>query len=208
MRPVRTILATLAAGFALTVSLAGQAAAQPKKVAMQAVPAGGVASAPIGWVDFCERNREDCEVGTLRAASVSLDEKTWRDIVRINNKVNAEIDPVTDMLHHGVMDHWSYPLDGKGDCEDYVLEKRRRLIRAGLPRQALLITVVRDLKGDGHAVLTVVTDRGDFVLDNQATKVMGWDATGYRYIKRQSQEHPNRWISLGGYDTAITSGAR
>jgi len=41
------------------------------------------------------------------------------------------------------------------------------LLEAGWPRQALLITVVRDKRGDGHAVLTVTTDRGDFILDNQ-----------------------------------------
>ena len=40
-------------------------------------------------------------------------------------------------------------------------------MQAGWPRQALLITVVRDKKGDGHAVLTVKTDKGEFILDNQ-----------------------------------------
>ncbi len=35
-------------------------------------------------------------------------------------------------------------------------------MQAGWPREALLITVVRDKKGDGHAVLTVKTDKGDF----------------------------------------------
>jgi predicted transglutaminase-like cysteine proteinase len=39
------------------------------------------------------------------------------------------------------------------DCEDYVLLKRRMLMQAGWPREALLVTVVRDKKGDGHAVL-------------------------------------------------------
>jgi predicted transglutaminase-like cysteine proteinase len=76
---------------------------------------------------------------------------------------------------------------------------------AGFPRQALLITVVRDKKGDGHAVLLVRTDRGDFVLDNQEQKVKLWTDTGYRFIKRQSQENPNRWVSLGNFDTAIAT---
>lgn len=210
MRLTKLAIACLsaAAGFAALPVSPAVAQAQPKRLAMQAIPAGGLTSAPIGWVDFCERNRSDCDVMSLSGRAISLDEKTWRDIVRVNNSVNNAIEPLTDMAHHGVMDHWSYPVDGRGDCEDYVLEKRRRLIAAGYPRQALLITVVRDHKGDGHAVLTVVTDRGDFVLDNQAPKVLGWDSTGYRYIKRQSQEHPNRWISLGGFDTATTAGAR
>jgi predicted transglutaminase-like cysteine proteinase len=99
--------------------------------------------------------------------------------------------------HWGVVERWSYPDDGKGDCEDYVLLKRRMLIKAGWPREALLITVVRDTKGDGHAVLTVKTDKGDFVLDNQAENVLLWSDTGYRFVKRQSQSDQNVWVALG-----------
>ena len=53
-----------------------------------------------------------------------------------------------------------------GDCEDYVLLKRKMLMQAGWPRQALLITVVRDEQGDGHAVLTVKTDKGDIACEH------------------------------------------
>ena len=74
---------------------------------------------------------------------------------------------MTDLDHWGVVEQWNYPDDGYGDCEDYVLLKRRMLMQAGWPREALLITVVRDKKGDGHAVLTVKTDKGEFILDNQ-----------------------------------------
>jgi predicted transglutaminase-like cysteine proteinase len=113
--------------------------------------------------------------------------------------------PVTDEDQWGEVERWSFPTTGEGDCEDYVLEKRERLMALGWPRQALLVTVVRDRKGDGHAVLMVKTDRGDFVLDNQNPKVMSWNKTGYRYIKRQAQDNPNRWVSLGGIDTAVTA---
>src|SRR5664279_5762749 len=91
----------------------------------------------------------------------------------------------------------NYPDDGKGDCEDYVLLKRRMLMQAGWPREALLITVVRDKKGDGHAVLTVKTNKGEFILDNQEAQVLAWNKTGYRFVKRQSQSDPNLWVALG-----------
>jgi len=71
------------------------------------------------------------------------------------------------------------------------------LMKAGWPRESLLITVVRDKKGDGHAVLTVKTDRGEFVLDNQEPQVLSWERTGYRFVKRQSQSDPNAWVLLG-----------
>jgi predicted transglutaminase-like cysteine proteinase len=71
------------------------------------------------------------------------------------------------------------------------------LMQAGWPRQSLLITVVRDAQGDGHAVLTVKTDKGEFILDNQAEEVLLWSDTEYRFVKRQSQTDPNVWMALG-----------
>jgi predicted transglutaminase-like cysteine proteinase len=59
------------------------------------------------------------------------------------------------------------------------------------------------LQGEGHAILTIKTDKGDFIMDNMNSKVQPWTSTGYKYIKRQSQENPNRWVSLGSVDTAI-----
>jgi len=79
------------------------------------------------------------------------------------------------------------------------------LMQAGWPRQALLITVVRDKQGDGHAVLTVKTDRGEFVLDNQNEEVLLWSETGYRFVKRQSQIDPNVWVALGDPRPATTA---
>jgi predicted transglutaminase-like cysteine proteinase len=106
-----------------------------------------------------------------------------------------------------VVERWNYPDDGYGDCEDYVLLKRRMLMQAGWPREALLITVVRDKKGEGHAVLTVKTDRGEFILDNQEEEVLLWYETGYRFVKRQSQSNPNVWVSLGDPRPAISTAA-
>lgn len=165
-------------------------------------------SPPIGFVQFCRENPQDCENRTHERTSISLNESSWRKIVKINADVNREVVAVTDQDHWGVPEHWGYPDDGKGDCEDFVLEKRRRLIKAGFPANTLLITVVRDQKGDGHAVLTVKTDRGDFVLDNQEGKILAWRDTGYRYIKRQSDENPTRWVSLGGIDTRTVASNR
>jgi predicted transglutaminase-like cysteine proteinase len=126
-----------------------------------------------------------------------LSARAWKDLVRVNNRVNETIKPMTDLDHYGVVEKWTYPDDGYGDCEDYVLLKRRILIDAGWPREALLITVVRDAKGDGHAVLTVKTDRGELILDNQRAEIVPWYESGYRFVKRQSQSNPNVWISLG-----------
>ena len=169
------------------------------------VSIGGQARPPIGWVEFCNENPKECTVTSTPARDIVLSNKAWRDLVQVNSWVNESIKPVTDMEHWGVVERWSYPDDGKGDCEDYVLLKRRMLIQAGWPREALLITVVRDRRGDGHAVLTVKTDKGDFVLDNQEEQVLLWSDTGYRFVKRQSQSNPNNWVSLGDTRPAIST---
>jgi predicted transglutaminase-like cysteine proteinase len=162
---------------------------------------------PIGWVqlcrDFAKDKRQPCNNQNLDALDVKLDDIAWKAMLKVNSDINHEIEPATDMEHWGVVDKWDFADDKKGDCEDYVLAKRQRLMEIGFPRQALLVTVVRDLQGEGHAILTIKTDKGDFILDNMNSKVLPWIATGYKYIKRQSQENPNRWVSLGSVDTAI-----
>ena len=152
---------------------------------------------PIGWLDFCVEYAPECEAKPLEARDVVLTPKAWKDLARINKWVNDSVWPITDMDHWGVVERWNYPDDGYGDCEDYVLLKRKMLWQAAWPRQALLITVVRDQKGEGHAVLTVKTDKGEFILDNQQEDVQLWSDSGYRFVKRQSQNDPNVWIALG-----------
>ncbi|WP_342361650.1 transglutaminase-like cysteine peptidase [Terrarubrum flagellatum] len=204
------ILAAIAL-VAVTV-ISGAASASSTKSNRQAMippstsmPALKAANAPLGWTEFCARYEGECEVSTLQPVDVTLDGKTMRLLTRINDEVNAEIEPITDQEHWGVAERWDYPDDGKGDCEDFVLEKRKRLMKAGLPRQALLISVVRDRKGDGHAVLLVKTDRGDYVLDNQEPAILSWSETGYGFVKRQAQDNPNHWVSLGEPRTSVVT---
>jgi predicted transglutaminase-like cysteine proteinase len=153
--------------------------------------------APIGWIEFCVEYDQDCKTKPSQARDVMLSAQAWKELERVNQYVNTHVKPMTDMEHWGVVERWNYPDDGYGDCEDYVLQKRRMLMQAGWPREALLITVVRDKRGDGHAILTVKTDKGEFVLDNQNDQILLWSDTGYRFVKRQSQSDPNVWVSLG-----------
>jgi len=166
---------------------------------------GDTTRSPIGWVEFCADNPGDCRGGVTQARDIVMTQTAWKDLLRVNRWVNDTIKPMTDMDHWGVVERWSYPTDGYGDCEDYVLLKRKMLMDAGWPREALLITVVRDKKGEGHAVLTVKSDKGEFILDNQNEEVVAWTDTGYRFVKRQSQSDPNAWVSLGDSRPAVST---
>jgi predicted transglutaminase-like cysteine proteinase len=164
---------------------------------MAYIAVGEVTRPPIGWVQFCEERPWECKTEATEARDVQLTNVAFKELDRVNRYVNDHVKPMTDLEHYGVVEKWAYPEDGYGDCEDYVLLKRRMLMQLGWPRQALLITVVRDKKGDGHAVLTVRSSKGEFILDNQEAEILPWSDTGYRYVKRQSQSDPNVWVSLG-----------
>ena len=119
-----------------------------------------------------------------------------RKLVQVNNVVNAAVTAMTDQDYYQVAEYWAYPDAGYGDCEDFALAKRKALIEAGWNPSTLLVTVVREAKGTGHAVLMVRTDRGDLVLDNQDGRILVWNETPYTYLKRQSQADAGQWVDL------------
>ena len=160
-------------------------------------PAIADAKAPWGWTDFCTRYADECDVQPSSAQSVELTPPLWKVIQDINLDVNDQIREASDQEVYGVPERWEYPATGAGDCEDFALEKRKRLMNAGIPRQALLITVVTDESGLGHAILTVRTAKGDFILDNRVNRILSWELTGYAFVKQQSAENPNHWVRLG-----------
>jgi predicted transglutaminase-like cysteine proteinase len=158
-------------------------------------PEFGVTLPPIGYVHFCARYKAECRNVGNSQTQAELTNKTWAQLVEVNDFVNDKIAPVTDLDLYGTVERWDYPSIA-GDCEDYVLMKKRYLEGLGFAPGALLITVVFDENGDGHAVLMVRTDGGDFVLDNRRRPVLRWSETGYEYLKRQSQENPRIWVSM------------
>ncbi len=160
-------------------------------------PVGQPTSVPFGWGDFCRRYQGECDGGPLQPVDIVAKPKIMKELERVNKWVNAHIEPITDLEHWGVIDQWDYPSDGKGDCEDFALLKRKILLAEGFPRQALLMTVVKDADHEGHAILTVKTSGGDFVLDNLSGEMKLWDRTNYRFVKRQAQSDQNVWVQLG-----------
>lgn len=155
------------------------------------------------WRDaFSDRTSAvgDIDVREASAASerLSLTPALVAELNAVNRGVNGAIAPANDRD----ADVWSLPLaDGRriGDCEDYVLEKRRALIARGVPAKALSIAVVRTPQGETHAVLVAATEAGEFVLDNRSSWITAWNQTGYRWVKRQSPADPSRWVRVAAY---------
>ena len=159
------------------------------------------------WVTFCQTYPGECAVDRAEPTRITLTPATWNAIVAINRRVNKAVQPMTDMEHLHVADRWDLAEDGIGDCEDFQLLKRHLLAEADLPKRAMRMTVVIDEKGEGHAVLTLITDRGDLVLDNKTSTILPWHRTGYVFIKRESQD-AIAWVSLGGVTSPTTTANR
>ena len=161
------------------------------------MPIHGVVAAPKAFVDYCTRMPSECSSGIMGESRVTLDDKRWAQLDDVNARVNAVIEPSTDLKTYGVKELWALPTNGRGDCEDYALLKRHILIQQGWPVSALLLTIVLDQREEGHAVLSVRTDRGDVVLDNRDNRMLLWHQTGYRFVMRQSFANPMQWMGLG-----------
>ena len=155
----------------------------------------GRALPPVGYVGFCARNPDDCKANGGRPAKLAMSPERWNLLYQVNTFVNGKIAPVSDQDLYGQPEYWAYPTDA-GDCEDYLLLKKRYLQNLGFPPSALLITVVLDEKNEGHAILTVATGDGDFVLDNRRNEIRRWKDLDYAFLKRQSPRDPKVWVAL------------
>lgn len=153
---------------------------------------------PLGYLSFCSTYSSQC---TSRGTHerIALTPETWRTIRRINAEVNARIRPDATK---GAYD-WSLEATS-GNCNDYAVQKRKALIDLGLPASALSLSVVLTRRGGGHLVLTVRTDRGDYVLDNLRQTIVGWERSGYSFNRVQSFDDPDAWV----LPEAVASGER
>ena len=147
---------------------------------------------PFGYIQFCVRNRAACRdtAGKLAMAGhnkVKLTKQLEKQLAPVNQNVNSSMRPRRD----GPSDRWA--VGGRaGDCEDFAMTKRARLIAAGWPSSALSITVVRTRSGEGHAVLSVHTSQGTLVLDNLSKSVRPLRRVPYKIVAMQTGS-PMQW---------------
>ncbi len=154
---------------------------------------------PYGYLRFCAESPRECVAGPFGEARLEGTADRMAELDLLNRHVNRTVEPATDQEIYGELERWTLP-GKRGDCEDYALLKRHLLMKRGWPASALLITVVRDEKNEGHAVLTARTSKGDYILDNKTDEMRLWHETPYVFVMRQSYIDPNVWLSLDGGD--------
>ncbi|MBT9290278.1 transglutaminase-like cysteine peptidase [Prosthecodimorpha staleyi] len=192
---VATAAVTLSSLPAHAISLGGSAT-QFKKARHSFIQEGSYAVAPMGHVMFCLNSPSECRKPSLiRVTRIGLTDQRRAVLEGVNRAVNREILPVNDRSGPGIVDQWSLA-PTSGDCEDFAITKRHRLIQAGWPASALRLAVGRVPNGEGHAVLVVKTRDGDLVLDNRSDAIRPWRATDIRWVSIQAAEDPRFWRSL------------
>lgn len=191
---------------AVLVTSAAPATSEPRKVRNDVEPSRfmrvyGTALPPYGFVQFCEGFPRECAPQVVDDQRFPATRERMKELDELNRVVNRSIKPATDMELYGVTELWTLPKE-QGDCEDYALLKRHLLMKKGWPASSLLLTVVRDEKGEGHAVLTARTSAGDFFLDNKTDDMKLWHKAPYELVMRQSYLNPRVWMSLDPRDGA------
>jgi predicted transglutaminase-like cysteine proteinase len=124
---------------------------------------------------------------------------TEAKLILVNRFANAAVRYTDDIATFRTADYWASPaqsLKGRGDCEDYALLKYESLKALGFAENNLRIVVLKDLrKGIGHAVLSVKTEAGNFILDNQDNRVLRHDTITH-YAPIFSINANKRWINI------------
>jgi predicted transglutaminase-like cysteine proteinase len=147
-----------------------------------------------------EPRREPAEGTTKAWPRAEMTKALWASLTGVNAFVNAHVRKVSDREQYGLDDWWASPLSegpvAAGDCEDFVLEKRKELIAAGVAPETLTIAMVETRQGELHAVLVAATDKGDYVLDSLNPDVRPWDRVDYRWISRQSPGDRLAWFEV------------
>ena len=157
---------------------------------------GQDARPPSGYLAFCDRNPGECRAPRGQPGKIAFSDDIWTTLEKVNIVVNNTVRPMDDSDHYGVTEFWTVPVDGEGDCEDYVLAKRKMLVLLGLPPSVLRITVVVNNRFERHAVLTVVTSQGDYVLDNARDDILPSEKVDYHWVERQDPASATGWRSL------------
>ena len=132
---------------------------------------------------------------------------------RVNRGVNGLIAYKRDKVVYGSLDRWAKPAEilkrGAGDCEDFAILKMAALVDAGIPAQSMSLVVLQDTqKGVFHAILSVATGSGTFILDNVRNVVVK-DTSLPSYVPLYSFSTDRAWIhgsKTGSVQLASTKG--
>jgi len=106
----------------------------------------------------------------------------------VNFEVNTSIIYKSDLEHYGKLDYWTIPIR-YGDCEDYALLKRKKLLKLGINSTLMICYDENNVK---HMVLIV----DNKVLDNKRYAIYDMKDLRYKWIMKYEN---SRWQDMKGH---------
>lgn len=156
--------------------------------------------APMAFTQFCLKYPDECKPQQLvfRGGRLKLNNRRWAELEYVNRAVNSSIVP--ERNKEGLAGEKWLLAPALGDCNDYAVTKRHRLIARGWPARAVLLSEVVTVTGEHHLVAVARTNGGDLILDNLSGLIVPWFEKPYRWVRIQTPENPNYWASVSGQD--------
>lgn len=146
---------------------------------------------PFSHVLFCRKYSGECG-SNGGPDQIALTASRKAELATVNRDINDEI---LSQNESGGDDVWRLS-PSAGDCEDYAVTKRHRLIDQGWPASTLRLAIGYTRKGEGHLVLVVRTTEGDIVLNNETSAIRKWQDAGLSWREVQSARNPHIWYTI------------
>lgn len=117
-----------------------------------------------------------------------LTDKKWKELQDVNYQINLNTTYKSDTENYGKSEYWEKN-NNFGDCEDYALTKRNKLIELGWNYKNLRMAScwTKPNKQGYHGVLIIITNKGDFVLDNRSNFIETKNSMNYTWHKIQNE---------------------
>lgn len=146
------------------------------------------AIAPYAFVKLCVNAPRECRPKG-GASRTQLNRKVELALETVNTSVNQAIRPGSDTKGN---DTWRLS-PRSGDCEDYAVTKRKKLIDRGLPPRSIRLAMATTPSGEAHVVVIVKTPKADLVLDNRNDEIKPVDKVDLHWLMIESADNPKRW---------------
>lgn len=143
------------------------------------------ANPPLGFTVYCMRFPDECR--PQDPAAIRYSWTAYFDLRKVNETVNRQIKPRREKI-----DRWDADVRF-GDCDDYVMTKRRKLLAMGYPSSALRMAVVITKSNEMHLVLVVETLNRRLVLNNLTPTIKELKDTSYTFVMMSTAD-PKKWV--------------
>ena len=165
---------------------------------------------PIGHSGFCLKYPDECAVHGIdfRHRRIALTLQRWNELNSVNREVNRDIIPEITP-GDAVTEEWVIAPPA-GDCKDYAITKRHKLLARGWPSRALLLAEVVVPPGQHHLILVVRLAETDLVLDNLSPNIrtVAMTYNRYQWVRMETPQNPRFWARVrttGSSRTAMLS---